>query len=105
MPKRQDRTKEGRGPVPGKVPGFILTASTQASPAEAAANKALLLRCLQQDGFIRMRLPVTVYDPVRKQYVHLRGESLNLNLFGLDALDNVLAGIRNGLLKGEHDEP
>ena len=67
------------------------------------ANNAFMARCVAQQGFVRMRLEPRVYDPTKKAYVNLMGESINLNVFSVAATEEILSGIRNGLLGGEEE--
>lgn len=60
-----------------------------------------MAKCVARQGFIRMRLEPRVYDPDKRAYVNLMGESINLNVFSVEAAEDILGGVRNGLLGGE----
>lgn len=97
---------QAKGPLPVHGPGksrpmFIVTQSSLPSDTEAQVNRALFDRCIQTQGFIRLRLEPRIYDPQSKRYVSLLGESINLSVLSRATMEALLLEIRESLLEEE----
>jgi hypothetical protein len=112
-PAKTSSQKRGPGPVPGleadpreagKQPLFIVTQSSLPTDTEAEANGALFDRCIQTQGFIRVRLEPRVYDPQTKRYVSLLGQALTLHIWDRGAAEGLLLGLRQSLLEEEREQ-
>lgn len=82
-------------------PAFIVTESSQATETEREASAALFQRCVDRQGLIRLRLDPRVYDPERKAYVLLPGESITMTIFSRETAEGLLVGVRESLLNAE----